>query len=156
MPPACPISSHVTPQFTIHTSHFLTLTLIRLMLQVILSTYLLTPPLIHRPYSILKMKTIYLISLLLHESTAFLPNQPQRAVVQKSTRCNALKSQDNIMLDDGNIGRRSFLSSSAIIFASSTTLLTGDPSSAFADDNQAAAAIYAYRSGGLPSLVRSD
>ena len=98
------------------------------------------------------MKTIYLISLLLlHESTAFLPTQPQRAFVQKSTRCNALKSQDNIVLDDGNIGRRSFLSS-AIIFASSTTLLTGDPSSAFADDNQAAAAIYAYRSGGLPSL----
>eukprot|EP00986_Skeletonema_menzelii_P017231 scaffold18376_cov160-Skeletonema_menzelii.AAC.13 len=96
------------------------------------------------------MKTIYLISMLLHASTAFQSTRPQQVVAQKSTRCNALKSQD-MMLDDGNIDRRSFLSSGAIIFASST-LLTVDPSSAFAEDNAAAAAIYAYRSGGLPSL----
>ena len=107
-------------------------------------------PTIDMTQTLLKMKTIYLISMLLHASTAFQSTRPQQVVAQKSTRCNALKSQD-MMLDDGNIARRSFLSSGAIIFASST-LLTVDPSSAFAEDNAAAAAIYAYRSGGLPSL----
>lgn len=93
------------------------------------------------------MKTIYLISLFLHASTAFQPSRSHQAVVQ-NTRCNALKSQ-NIMLDDGNFDRRSFLSSGA--FLASSVLLTGAPPSAVAEDSEAAA-IYAYRSGGLPSL----
>lgn len=95
----------------------------------------------------MNMKTIYLISLFLHESTAFQPPQLQQTtVVQKYTRCKTLKSH---MLDDGNMDRRSFFSSSALI--ASSALLTGAPPRAFAEDNQAAA-VYAYRSGGLPSL----
>lgn len=54
------------------------------------------------------------------------------------------------MLDDGNSDRRSFLSSGALLIASSA-LLTGAPPLAFAEDSQPGA-IYAYRSGGLPSL----
>jgi len=96
--------------------------------------------------SVLKMKTIYLISLFLHASTAFQPSGLQQKVVQKFSRCNALKSHDDM---SDNIDRRSFLSSGAIL--ASSVLLTGASSSAFAEDNQAAA-IYAYRSGGLPSL----
>ncbi len=53
------------------------------------------------------------------------------------------------MLDGGNFDRRSFLSSGAIL--ASSVLLTGAPPSAFAEDSEAAA-VYAYRSGGLPSL----
>uniref|UniRef100_A0A7S2PGT5 PsbP C-terminal domain-containing protein n=1 Tax=Skeletonema marinoi TaxID=267567 RepID=A0A7S2PGT5_9STRA len=94
------------------------------------------------------MKTIYLISLFLHASTAFQPSGLQQKVVQKFSRCNnALKSHNDDMSD--NIDRRSFLSSGAIL--ASSVLLTGASPSAFAEDNQAAA-IYAYRSSGLPSL----
>jgi hypothetical protein len=96
------------------------------------------------------MKTIYLISLFLHGSTAFRPPQLQQTtVVQKSTGCKTLRNHD-IILDDGNIDRRSLFCYGALI--ASSALLTGAPPRAFAEDNHQTAAVYAYRSGGLPSL----
>lgn len=94
------------------------------------------------------MKAVYLISLLIHLSTAFqLGSKPTYRSCKTS-----LKSQVKVTDGGSNIDfdRRSFLSS-CVSLASSILLVGGAPTRALTDDNQQAAT-YAYRSGGLPSL----